>query len=435
MQLRNKILSIFHFGKRAIKTKDGKTLVSNFAWLTVLQVAGYVFPLITLPYLARVIGVDGFGKIAFAGAVVVWMQTIEDWGFNFTATRDVAKNRDDIEKVSDIFSTILWSRCFLLIFSYLVMAILILVVPKFYEARYAILVTSLMLIGHILYPEWFFQAMERMKYITILGVVAKLIFTIAVFLFIHKPEHYILQPLFVSLGFVVSGIIALYFILGRWGVILRKPSFKAIKTTIKGSADIFINNLMPNLYNSFSIVLLGLYGNPTQNGLYDAGKKLSTVSYQFVSIVSRTFFPYLSRNNNKHSLFVKLYLGIALFVAAVLFVFAKPLLLLFYSDAFLDAVPVMKLTSVSLFFLAMSSAYGTNYLLVNNFDKLLRNITMVASLVGFSIAFPLIKNLGYMGAAWTFTISTILMGVLPMYYSLRIKRKINKNETVNQKSN
>ena len=355
MQLKNKIASFFSFGKHAIKTKDGKTLASNFAWLTVLQVAGYVFPLITLPYLARVIGVDGFGKIAFAGAVVVWMKTIADWGFNFTATRDVAKNREDIDKVSDIFSTVLWSRCFLLILSYLVMAMLILIVPKFYEARYAILVTSLMLIGHILYPEWFFQAMERMKYITILGVIAKLVFTVAVFVFIHKPEDYILQPLFVSLGFVVSGIIALYFILGRWGVKLRKPSFKAIISTIKSSTDIFINNLMPNLYNSFSVVLLGLYGNPSMNGIYNAGNRLTTVSYSFIGVISLTAFPYLSRNSNKHSLFAKLYLSIAGFVALVLFAFAKPLILLLFSNSFIEAVPVMRLAAISLIFLLVSS--------------------------------------------------------------------------------
>jgi len=426
MLLKNKILSYFNIGKRALNNKDGKTLASNFAWLTVLQVAGYVFPLITLPYLARVIGVDGFGKIAFAGAVVSWMQTIADWGFNFTATRDVARNREDIDKVSDIFSTVLWSRCCLLILSYLVMALLVLVVPRFYEARYAIMVTSLMLVGHILYPEWFFQAMERMKYITILGVVAKLVFTTAVFVFIHKPEDYILQPLFVSLGFLVSGIISLYFILGRWGVKLRKPSFKAIIFTIKGSTDIFINNLMPNLYNSFSVVLLGLYGNPTQNGLYDAGKKLPITANQFVTIISRTFFPYLSRHNEKHSLFAKLYIGTAAIIACFLFIFAKPILLLFYSEAFLDAVPIMKLISFSLIFLAMCSAYGTNYLLVNNYDRLLRNITMVASIIGFIIAFPLIKCFGYLGAAWTFTISTVLMGLLPMIAVLRIKRNKTK---------
>ena len=126
-------------------------------------------------------------------------------------------------------------------------------------------------------------------------------------------------------------------------------------------------------------------------------------------------------------MFVRFFLGIALFVSAVLFVFAKPLLLLFYSESFLDAVPVMRLTSLSLFFLAMSSAYGTNYLLVNNHDRLLRNITMVVSLIGFIIAFPLIRFFGYMGAAWTFTISTVLMGVLPMMAALRIKHGKNKN--------
>lgn len=418
-----KIKSILGFGKRAINTQDGKTLASNFAWLTVLQVAGYVFPLITLPYLARVIGVDGFGKIAFASAIIVWMQTIADWGFNFTATRDVAKNREDLDKVSDIFSTVLWSRCFLLLISYSVMIVLIITVPKFYEARAAIFVTSLLLIGHILYPEWFFQAMERMKYITILGVVAKLVFTLAVFVFIHKPEHYILQPLFISLGYVVSGIMAFYFIIGRWGIKLKRPSFKAVLSTIKGSTNIFINNLMPNLYNSFSVVLLGLYGNPTQNGLYNSGNKLTSVSYSFISVISRTLFPYLARNSSKHSLFAKLYLSLATFVSLLLFVFADPLIRLFFTDSFIDAVPVMRLSALSLIFMVMSNVYGTNYLIVNNYDKLLRNLTMIASITGFMIAFPLIKNFGYMGAAWTFTIATVLMGVLPMVAALRIKNK------------
>lgn len=69
-------------------------MAGNFMWLSALQVAGYVFPLITMPYLARIIGVEGFGKIAFASAIMVWIQTIADWGFNLTATRDVAQNRE-----------------------------------------------------------------------------------------------------------------------------------------------------------------------------------------------------------------------------------------------------------------------------------------------------------------------------------------------------
>ena len=103
-------------------------------------------------------------------------------------------------------------------------------------------------------------------------------------------------------------------------------------------------------------MLLGLYGNSTMNGLYDAGKKLPTTAYGFISVISRTFFPYLSRDNSKHSVFAKMYVGIALLISMVLFIFAKPLLMLFYNSSFLDALPVFRLISFLLVFLAMNSA-------------------------------------------------------------------------------
>src|SRR5690554_4491222 len=115
------MVDVKRYFNRIKKSKDGRTLVANFGYLSLLQVAGYIFPLITMPYLARVIGVEGFGKIAFASAVVVWFQTVADWGFNYTATRDVAKNRDNKEKVSEIFSNVLWARCFLMITSFLLL--------------------------------------------------------------------------------------------------------------------------------------------------------------------------------------------------------------------------------------------------------------------------------------------------------------------------
>src|SRR5690554_4712196 len=229
------------------KSKDGRTLVANFGYLSLLQIAGYIFPLITMPYLARVIGVDGFGKIAFASAVVVWFQTVADWGFNFTATRDVAQNRDDKEKVSEIFSNVLWARCLLMIFSFLLLLIALFLVPKFRENQTIILITFLIVPGHIMFPDWFFQAMERMKYITILNIISKLLFTIAVFVFIKEKSDFILQPLFTSLGFLVSGSIAMYLILGKWKIKLLRPSIPSIVSTIKGSTDVFINNIMPNL--------------------------------------------------------------------------------------------------------------------------------------------------------------------------------------------
>ena len=407
---------------RIKKSKDGRTLVTNFGYLSLLQIAGYIFPLITMPYLARVIGVEGFGKIAFASAVVVWFQTVADWGFNYTATRDVAKNRDDKEKVSEIFSNVLWARCLLMIASFLLLLLAIFIVPIFRENYAVILVTFLLVPGHIMFPDWFFQAMERMKYITILNLLSKLLFTIAVFVFINNKSDFILQPLFTTLGYIVSGIISMYVILHKWKIKIKRPVFASILSTIKGSTDVFINNIMPNLYNSFSIMLLGFLGGPVSNGLLDAGNRFVNISQQFMSVISRTFFPFLSRRIDKHNLYSKLNIYIAVVISALLFIVAPFLIKLFFTEEFYNAVTVLRLMSISIFFLSLSNVYGTNYMIIQGFEKQLRNITFVSSLIGFAISFPLIYFFDYIGAALTITITRGILGIIIAYRAIEIKR-------------
>ena len=407
---------------RIQQSKDGKVLVENFAYLSLLQVAGYAFPLITMPYLARVIGVEGFGRIAFASAIMVWIQTVADWGFNYTATRDVAKNREDKDKVSDIFSRVLWARCLLMFLSFVLLVLLVLLIPKFRENTAVIFVTFLMIPGHIMFPDWFFQAMERMKYITILNLLSKLLFTILVFVFVKDKDDYILQPLFVSLGFVVSGIIAMYYILGRWRVRLCRPSWLGIKTTIKNSTDVFVNNLMPNLYNSFSVVLLGMWGGSVSNGKLDAGNRFVNIVQQFMTIISRVFYPFLSRRIDKHDLYVKFNVLVALCLSVMLFFGAPLLIRIFFTEEFNDSILVLRILSVSILFLSLSNIYGTNYMIIEGYERKLRNVTAISSLIGFVLSFPLIYNFDFVGAAITVTLTRGILGVSIMECALRLKR-------------
>lgn len=411
---------------RLKKSKDGRTLVANFGYLSLLQVAGYVFPLITMPYLARVIGVEGFGKIAFAAAIMVWIQTIADWGFNYTSTRDVARNRDNKEIVSDIFSRVFWARCLLMILSFLVLLVLVLCIPKFRENAAVIFVTFLMIPGHIMFPDWFFQAIERMKYTTLLNLLSKLLFTILIFVFIKEKDDYILQPLFVSLGFVLSGIIAMYYILIRWKVKLTSVPFKSVIRTIKSSTDVFINNLMPNLYNSFSTVLLGFVGGDIANGKLDAGSRFVNISQQFMSIFSRTFYPFLSRKIDKHGFYAKINISFSILVAIILFVAAPFLIKIFFTEEFNDAVTVLRIMSVSILFMALNNVYGTNYMLIKGFEKQLRQITTICSIIGIFIALPLIYYFSYLGAAIVITMTRGMLGVVIMVYS-KIQMKNSNN--------
>ena len=372
-----------------------------------------------MPYLARVIGVDGFGKVAFAAAIMVWIQTIADWGFNLTATRDVAQNRDNPQKVSEIFSNVLWARCALMLLSFIILVLLILVVPKFRENSAIILVTFLMIPGHIFFPDWFFQAIEKMKYITILNVLMKLIFTIAVFIFIKQPEDYILQPLLTSLGYVVSGLVSLYCILFKWGIKLHKPNGVGILQTIKKSTNVFINNLAPNLYNSFSTVLLGFFGGGVANGIYDGGVRFFNIGSQLLNIFTRTFFPFLSRKPEKHNQFALLTIGVTVVMAAILYIGAPWLVNLMLSPEFADSVIVLRILAISLVFVTLSSVYGSCYLIIHKQERLLRKITVYSSLVGFVIAWPLIYYFSYIGAALTVAFSRFLLGVFTMLFAKR----------------
>lgn len=399
------------------KNKEAKTVAGNFMWLSLLQVAGYVFPLITMPYLARVIGVEGFGKIAFASAIMVWIQTIADWGFNLTATRDVAQNRENPQKVSEIFSNVLWARCLLMVVSFIVLLILIVAIPQFKENSDVILVSFLMVPGHILFPDWFFQAVERMKYTTILNVIMKLIFTLAVFIFIKDKDDYILQPLFTSLGFVVSGAIALYIIINRWKVKLYKPNWENIKYTIKSTTDVFINHLAPNLYNSLSVVLLGFFGGGVANGIYDGGNKFFAIICNLLNTITRAFYPFLSRRKDFHSKFVKIVVLIATFFSIITFILAPWLVETMLSSEFSESIVVVRILSISLIFYVLSTAYGTCYLIINNREKVLRQSTIICSVIGFLIAIPLIYHYTYIGVALTVTISRALLGISAMLIS------------------
>ncbi|MBE6219446.1 MAG: flippase [Rikenellaceae bacterium] len=402
---------------RIAKNKEAKTVAGNFMWLSLLQVAGYVFPLITMPYLARVIGVEGFGKIAFASAIMVWIQTIADWGFNLTATRDVAQNRENPQKVSEIFSNVLWARCLLMVVSFIVLLILIIAIPQFKENSDVILVSFLMVPGHILFPDWFFQAVERMKYTTILNVIMKLIFTLAVFIFIKDKDDYILQPLFTSLGFVVSGAIALYIIINRWKVKLYKPNWENIKYTIKSTTDVFINHLAPNLYNSLSVVLLGFFGGGVANGIYDGGNKFFAIICNLLNTITRAFYPFLSRRKDFHSKFVKIVVLIATFFSIITFILAPWLVETMLSSEFSESIMVVRILSISLIFYVLSTAYGTCYLIINNREKVLRQSTIICSVIGFLIAIPLIYHYTYIGVALTVTISRALLGISAMLIS------------------
>src|SRR5690606_11666887 len=140
------------------------------------------------------------------------------FGFQYTAVRDVAKNRDNNYEVSKIFSNVMTAKVFLMIISLIVLIVLIYSVPFLYEKRLMLGLTFLYIPGHILFPDWLFQALQKMRFVTFINVASKLLFTILVFLFIKKQEDYIYQPIFIAGGYLLSGGLSLYIVFSKFKI-------------------------------------------------------------------------------------------------------------------------------------------------------------------------------------------------------------------------
>ncbi len=392
--------------------EDERTVAKNFGYLSLLQIANYALPLITIPYLARVIGTEGFGKIAFANAVLVWIQTIADWGFTFTATRDVAQNRDDKDKVSEIFSNVLWSRFLLTFLSGIILALTIIFVPTFRENALILIISFLLIPGHILFPDWFFQAVEKMKFTTILSISSRIFFTLMVFVVIKEKEDYYWQPLLTTIGYLLCGIVTMYIILYKWGYHLYRPKLRSIMTCIRQSTDVFLNSMTHNLYNSFSVLLMGFWGGSYANGIYDGAKKFFSVFYYLQDVVARSFFPFLSRRKDKFNTFARLNIMLGITIAALLFLFAPLIIHIMLGSEFEESVTVLRILAISFIFLEFNQTFGTNYLIVYHHEREQRNITVIASIVGMVVAIPLVRYYTYLGAALTMLLSRVLLGTL-----------------------
>lgn len=414
-RIKNILIAIFQSG-------EARTLASNFAWMSVLKIIGYVFPLITLPYLSRVIGVDGFGEIAFALSIIIFVETFVDFGFNYTATRDIARCKEDIYEVSKIFSNVLWSKLLLMVVGFGILLLLICTIPIFRSKQLLLLLTFLYIPGHILFPDWFFQAMEKMKYITILNVLSKTIFTVLIFVVIKSKEDYIWQPLLTAIGYFVCGIIAMYYILVQFNVKILKPNIGSIWDSIKGSANMFISLILPNLYTNFSIILLRTTCGEIATGLYDAGYKFISIFDQLIQVLSRTFYPFLARRIDKHKLYTYIAGVFSLLASVALIAFAGVLVRIFYTPEFENAIWVIRILSIAPFSLFLMNTYGVNYLVLVGKERLYRNIIVVYSVLGFILTLIVTPLWSYIGMALTITVIWLLRGVTTFLFAQRHKR-------------
>lgn len=414
-----------------LENKDYKGLMENFFSLSGLQLVSYILPLITFPYLVRVLGPEKYGLIAFATAFIAYLQMITDYGFAYSATREISIHRDDPIKVSEIFSSVIFIKALLAVLSFALVLTVVSFVPQFKSDSLIYLFTFGLVIGYMLFPNWFFQGMEKMKFITILTIVSQVIFTVAIFIFIRSAADYLFVPLINSLGLIIAGILGLWVVFKNFDVKFKFPGFEAIKFQFREGWHVFVSTVAVNLYTNSSVFAVGLFTNNTLTGYYSIAEKLMKIVQTFpLASLLQTLYPRLAKIHMEDpykafklsNKFQKL-TTIGYLIVTPIMIFAAPWIVeLIAGYPYGEIILAFRILLIAVFFININ-AFRVNYLLVSGRNDVFAKIHVgLEGILGTILVFSSVYALSYIGATIAITITELLVLIITIYYVSKLKK-------------
>jgi len=408
--------------------EEKKRVMSNFFFLSLLQGANYILPLLTFPYLTRVLGPGLLGSLAIASSLVAYFNPLTDFGFGFTATREIAISRNDKQKTAEIFSAVMLLKIILTTISLCILLGIVFAVPSYKKEIWLFLFTFGLTVGQVLFPAWFFQGMEQMQYVTFLNIFAKVIFTLAIFVFVRSQQDYLFVPFFQGMGFIVSGLISLWIVYKVFGIRWTKPSASLVKNLLKDSWYIFVSSLVTSIYTISSPLFLSFYATKEQVGYFYGANKIIEITKTLFGPISGALYPYLShkahhkKENFPHIIRkILLLMGILTFFGSLfLFVFSPLIVSIILGQEYNSAIPILRIMSFIPFFVALSTVLGIQTLLPLKKNKAFTLIMSLGSIFFICCSFLILPQKQSEGMGWVMLLTEISVFLCLLFYILCI---------------
>ncbi|MCW8812516.1 MAG: flippase [Chlorobium sp.] len=380
------------------KIKPYKTLVKNFTSLSVLQLTNYLFPLITLPYLVRVLGPEKYGLVNFAMAFAAYFTIITDYGFNLAATQQISIYRNDFKRISEIFSSVFTLKMFLFVLSTLIFFTIVLTVPLFKEYLILFEVTFLGVLGTALFPLWFYQGIERMNYILIITVSVRVITTILIFIIIQSENDFVKFAGLNTLNQFVIGIIGLLLVSKKFRIKYKFPNKSILREQLRKGWNLFLSTVWINFYTNSNVFILGLFAPANIVGYFAAADKVRMAFQGILSPMSQSVFPYvnnlLSESYDRFISFNKKLLKIALIAGAIIsitvFLLAEPIVNIVLGKEYQTSIPVLRIIAWLPMVIFISNVLGIQTMLPLNKKKSFSIILFFAAMINLTLSFIIV---------------------------------------------
>lgn len=406
--------------------KINKRLIENIISLFTIKGLEYILAFITFPYLVRVLQVENFGAVVFVQGIIQYFVLFTDYGFNLLGPKEIAQH-DSIKERGKIFASIFCAKLILLLISTIVFICMLIGAKYINDIDITLYsVVYLMVIGNVIFPIWFFQGIQQMRYITIVNIIGRFLSVACIFYFVKAPSDYILAGLFQAIVPLIAGICSWIILWKKYREVFILPKFQSVKQVFIDAWEIFTSTIAINLYTASNIVFLGLLTNNTIVGYFSGAQKIIQNINQLISPVTQAIYPYVSKtaSNSKNDALkflrkIVLILGGGNFIGSILiFIFAEWIVDILLGEGYEQSVLLLRILAFLPFIISLSNIFGIQTMLVFGMKKQFNKVLLSAAIVNTVIVLPMIYFYQAIGVSISMTITEIFV-TLSMYIVLK----------------
>lgn len=415
--------------------KKNHSIRYNFIMNFLLTASSILFPLITFPYVSRVLQVEGTGKVAFATSIITYFTMISMLGIPTYGIRAVARVRQDSRALKQVVHELLVINLVMCAFSYVLFAVCLLLIPQMAAQKTLMVVCSSAILLNSLGMNWFFQGMEDYTWITLASIVFKVISVITMVLFVRSPDDYIWYGVMTVLSSYGSGIVNL-FRLPRY-ITDEKVEYHYIRH-LRPILIFFAMSVATTIYTHLDTAMLGLMKGDYEVGLYNAGIKVKTLLVSLITSLGTVLLPrlsaYIAQGEKKEFLRIvsKAISFVLLFsvpVCVYCIVYTPDILVLLSGKSYLPATACMQILMPTIILVGLSNLTGIQILVPLNREKQVLTSVASGAVLDFVLNLLLIPYAGAAGASiGTLSAEILVLAVQIWFLRAHVQQVLGKIE-------
>lgn len=406
----------------------------NIFYSSILTTANYIFPLLTYPYVSRVLGVENIGICSFVDSIINYFLIFSMLGMNVVGIREIAKCKGDRVKLQQTFSQLFTINTITTFVALFILLIAIYTVPKLQENCYLMWIGVLKLLSNFLLIEWFFKGLEDFKYVTNRTITVRFLYVISVFLFVKDEQDVVLYYLLTSGIIFINAIVNLFY--SRKYIYLRL-SFSSLDGYFKSVGILGIYTILTSMYTTFNVAYLGFISTDVEVGYYTTSTKIHTIILMMFSAVTGVLMPRMASilAENRFDEYKRLIkksttILIAFAIPIVIFIelFAPIIIRIIAGEGYEGAILPLRIIAPLILIVGIEQILITQSLMPMGKDKAVLINSILGAVVGIVANLIIVPHLVSVGSAIVWLLSEITVMCSAIYFFKKEWGKLSLNK-------